>query len=226
MEKKFAAILFDLDGTLVDSAEAVSRAWVAFATKYNMDAAQILSSVQGMPGSEAIARLRPLASAEEIEQDAQWLEDLEANDTDGVVALPGAIALLEQLNAQAIPWAIVTSGSIPIATARIAAAGIPVPAVLITPEAVSQGKPHPEPYLLGAEKLGVEIDQCLVFEDAPAGVTSGVSAGACVIGIQTQFDAGVLMANKAAACISGYEEIVVSVNCGENRCRIHQASGA
>ncbi|EGU60137.1 putative phosphatase [Vibrio nigripulchritudo ATCC 27043] len=103
---------------------------------------------------------------------------MESNDTRGVVALPGAIEFLNILNNQSVPWAIVTSGTLPVATARIKAANLPFPKVLITPEQVSQGKPNPEPYILGAEKLNVNVHKCIVFEDAPAGVKLGVLAGA------------------------------------------------
>jgi len=202
MDLPFAGLLFDLDGTLVDSSEAISRAWAVFAHKYEIDADEFLPSIQGKPASETVALLRPGASALDIKEDCKWLETMETKDTDGVVALPGAGELLNALKNRNIPWAIVTSGTLPVATARIKAADLPLPKVLVTPELVSQGKPAPDSYLLGASQLGLNIENCIVFEDAPAGVISGVQAGAKVVGMLTQFKASELLAQKADICIS------------------------
>jgi len=201
-------ILFDLDGTLIDSSEVIVRAWQAFADKHNLEFNEIFSTIQGKPAGESIAALLPDASREEIESDTIWMETLEASDTEGVVALPGSVIFLNALIRENVPWGIVTSGTAPVATARIKAADLPPPEVLITPELVSKGKPDPEPYQLGSEKLGVDIKQCVVFEDAPAGVRSGVSAGATVIGVTTQFDSSVLMAEKASTCIATLLDVV------------------
>ena len=202
-------ILFDLDGTLIDSSEVITRAWRAFGARYNIDADKVLHTIQGKPAGESIAFLRPGASQAEIDEDALWLEGIESTDTAGVIALPGAVDLLHTLNRGEIPWAIVTSGTVPVAEARIEAAGLPAPPILITPELVAKGKPHPEPYLLGAERLGVDIRDCLVFEDAPAGTRSGVSAGATVIGVLTQFDAAALTAERAKACVASLADVSI-----------------
>ena len=207
----FEGLLFDLDGTLVDSSQAVDRAWEAFGDKYQMDAQAILPLVQGKPTKEAIASLRKDASESDIEQDAEWLEMMEAKDTEGVHALPGAIKLLNAINDANIPWAIVTSGTKPVATARIKAANLPFPEVLITPELISHGKPDPEPYVLGARKLGLDIKKCLVFEDAPAGVRSGVTAGAQVVGVLTQFSSKDLEAENATVCTDSLSKISLSL---------------
>ncbi|ENM5727994.1 HAD-IA family hydrolase [Vibrio mimicus] len=207
MELDFRGLLFDLDGTLVDSSEVITRAWEAFGLKYNVDADIILPTVQGKPTYEAIKALRPEASHEDVTSDALWLEAMEAKDTEGVIALPGSLKLLNALNDMNIPWAIVTSGTLPVATARIKAANLPFPQVLVTPELISKGKPDPEPYLLGASKLGLEATDCIVFEDAPAGVISGVSAGSKVIGILSQFDKSILFENKATVCVSSLSEV-------------------
>ena len=108
--------------------------------------------------------------------------------------------------------AIVTSGTLPVAIARIKAANLPIPVVLITPEQVSMGKPDPEPYIAGANKLGVDVEKCIVFEDAPAGARSGVSAGAKVVGILTQFDLETLQAEKVSACVSILAEVTLCVS--------------
>ena len=214
MDFNFKGLLFDLDGTLVDSNDVITRAWEAFAQKYHFNIGDILSAVQGKPTHEAIKALRPDASDDDVLHDTDWLEGLGAQDTAGVIALPGTVEFLNALNNRNIPWAIVTSGTLPVATARIKAANLPFPKVLVTPALISQGKPEPEPYLLGAELLGLDAKDCIVFEDAPAGVTSGVAAGARVIGILTQFDEGVLLTEKADVCISSLLQVNVSF-CGD-----------
>ncbi len=215
MELKFDGLLFDLDGTLLDSSEVIARAWAAFAHKYHLDIRKILPSIQGKPAREAIETLRPGASYNEVSQDADWLEQMETNDTDGVIALPGAADILNTLNNAGIPWAIVTSGTLPVATARIKAAALPFPKVLITPEQVSRGKPDPEPYILGAQKLGMDVKKCIVFEDAPAGIQSGSAAGAATVGILTQFDESQLLASNATVCIQNL--LAVSYSADNNQ---------
>lgn len=220
MDLKFEAILFDLDGTLIDSSVVIIRAWSALAAKHGKDINKIFAEIQGKPAEESISALCPEASAHELRRDTQWLEEMESNDTEGVIALPGSVDLLNQLNHEQIPWAIVTSGTLPVASARIKAAGLPSPQVLITPEQVSQGKPDPAPYILGAAKLGVDIGQCIVFEDAPAGVKSGVAAGASVIGVLTQFDTTALRAEKARGCIDTLQEITLTTDKGKHLIKI------
>jgi len=216
MDLKFKALLFDLDGTLLDSSEAIDRAWGAFTEKYQLDVDEVLPAIQGKPALESIKALRPDASEADILEDAKWLENMEAQDTQGVIALPGTLDFLNALNKNLVPWAIVTSGTHPVATARIKAACIPMPEVLITPELISKGKPDPEPYLLGAEKLGVDTKDCVVFEDAPAGVLSGVGAGTQVIGILSQFDQKVLLGAKATVCVSSLLQVSLSLSDGDN----------
>lgn len=201
------AVLFDLDGTLVDSSAAIERSWLAFCDKYQLNINELLPLVQGKPTSEAIAVLRPSATAHDIQRDTQWIEDMEAIDIAGIKAIAGAHELLVQLERWHIPWAIVTSGTLAVATARISAAGFPEPKVLVTPESVQRGKPDPQPYHLGAEQLGIDIAQCLVFEDAPAGVISGVRAGAKVLGLLTQFDRQVLVSQGASGCIETFNDL-------------------
>lgn len=207
---KFDGLLFDLDGTLVDSSEVIDRAWGAFAKKYQFSIDEILPTIQGKPAHESISLLRPTASRNDIAQDTKWLEEMEANDTEGVIALPGSVDLLNSLNNQHIPWAIVTSGTLPVATARINAAKLPFPTVLVTPEQVERGKPDPEPYILGATKLGLDVKKCVVFEDAPAGIESGNRAGAKTVGILTQFSALELQEKNADVCIKTLLEVTVS----------------
>ncbi|MCG6202683.1 HAD-IA family hydrolase [Psychromonas antarctica] len=184
---KFKGILFDLDGTLIDSLAVVDRAWRSWAKRNSLEADHVMQVIHGRPARESVTELLGGANEAKIEQEFAWLERYESEDTQGVHALPGAVALLTQLNVLQIPWAIVTSGTLPVASARIKAAALPRPKVLITPELVKKGKPDPAPFLLGAEKLGLLGEQCLVFEDAPAGVQAGHLANCTVIALQTHF---------------------------------------
>lgn len=181
--------LFDLDGTLVDSLPAVERAWINWATRRGINPQDVLDFIHG---KQAITSLRHFMSGESeaaIQQEFLLLEQVEAQDTDGVTALPGAAALLARLDQLDIPWAIVTSGSIPVATARRRAGGLPEPEVFITAEQVKHGKPQPDAYLLGAERLGLAPQDCVVVEDAAAGILSGLAAGCQVIAVNAPADA-------------------------------------
>lgn len=175
--------LFDLDGTLVDSLPVVERAWCRWADRFGINHEEVLSFIHG---KQAITSLRHFMAGRDeadIQREFYALEKIEAEDTDGVIALPGALALLEQLNAAGVPWAIVTSGSLPVASARIRAAGLPEPKVLVTAEQVAKGKPQPDAYLLGAQRLALQPEACAVVEDAPAGIEAGLAAGCRVIAV-------------------------------------------
>lgn len=184
----FSGFLFDLDGTLVDSLPAVERAWSSWGARHGIAADEILSFIHG---KQAITSLRHFMAGQTeaaIQAEFRWLEQNEAQDTAGVRALPGAHALLTSLDKLHIPWAIVTSGSVPVAHARHQAAGLPQPSVFITAEQVARGKPEPDPYLLGAEKLGLPAEKCVVVEDAPAGILSGLNARCAVIALNAPAD--------------------------------------
>lgn len=186
---KYRGFLFDLDGTLVDSLPAVIRAWSLWGERHGLSAEAVLSYIHGKPAINSLRHFMAGQSEEEIQDEFLWLERLEAEDTQGVQAIPGAKILLATLNELQIPWAIVTSGSIPVAHARHKAAGLPMPKVFITAENIKHGKPNPEPYLLGAERLGLAATQCVVVEDAPAGIISGLDAGSAVVAINAPNDA-------------------------------------
>jgi len=184
----YSGFLFDLDGTLVDSLPAVERAWSNWGARHGIAADEILSFIHG---KQAITSLRHFMAGQTeaaIQAEFRLLEQNEAQDTAGVRALPGAHTLLTTLDRLQIPWAIVTSGSVPVAHARHKAAGLPLPSVFITAEQVVKGKPEPDPYLLGAEKLGLHAEQCVVVEDAPAGILSGLNARCVVIAINAPAD--------------------------------------
>jgi len=184
---KFKGILFDLDGTLVDSNDAVDRAWMTWCKRNGIDFAVASEVYHGRPAAETIRQLMQGCSEHKVAEEIAWLQHQESTDVEGVIALPGTIEFLNELNRNSVPWAIVTSGTLPVAKARIDAAGIPRPELLITPELVTKGKPDPEPYLLGAAGLGLMAEECVVFEDAPSGLTAGIDAGARTVAVLSQF---------------------------------------
>ena len=173
-----SAILFDLDGVLVNSIAAVESAWRKFAARHKLDPQQVVQTAHGHRSIEVIRILTPGLNAEVenaiVEQD-------EVDDTNGLSATEGASELLSILPPER--WTIVTSGTRPVATTRLQVTGLPVPSGMVTASEVTNGKPHPEAYLKGAEALGFNGEQCLVFEDAPSGIRAAHAAGAKVIGI-------------------------------------------
>ena len=172
------AILVDLDGTLVDSTGPVRRAWEGFAVGHGLDPEEVHRFAQGRPSRESI---RLLAPDSDVEAETAAVEEAEVTDTDGVVALPGAAALL----ASQRPLAIVTSCSTQLAHARLNAAGLPIPEVLVSSDGLERGKPDPACFLIAARRLQIEPSHCVVIEDAPAGIQAGRAAGAHVIALRT-----------------------------------------
>jgi sugar-phosphatase len=173
-----AAILFDLDGVLVDSRLAVERAWRGWATARGLDAERIVGLLHGRRAIDVVRLVAPHLDAA---AEKRTLIARELDDTDGVVAAPGAARLVATLPPAA--WAIVTSGTRAIATARLERARLPIPDVLITADDVIDGKPHPEGYLRAAALRRVPPARCIVVEDAPAGVAAGRAADMTVIGV-------------------------------------------
>jgi len=175
--------LFDLDGTLVDSLPVVERSWCHWADRHGINHQDVLDFIHGKQAITSLRHFLPGKSEEDIQAEFKYLEQIEAADIDDIVALPGALELLQHLNEAQIPWAIVTSGSIPVAYARRKAAGLPLPEVFVTAERVKRGKPEPDAFLLGAELLGLHPADCVVIEDAAAGVLAGLNAGSHVIAV-------------------------------------------
>jgi sugar-phosphatase len=173
-------LLFDLDGVLADSTPAVARVWTIFANKHGFDPQETVRRAHGRPSIATIRELLP--NANHIAENAV-LERMEIEDIEDVVALPGATELLHALPAD--KWTVVTSCTRALALVRLRAAGLPIPAQLVTSDDIVNGKPSPEPYLKGAALLGLAPADCVVVEDAPAGVRSGNAAGARVIALQT-----------------------------------------
>src|SRR5437660_8242500 len=174
------AVLFDLDGVLVDSTPAVARAWAGWAREHGFEPDEVVKKAHGRPSISTIRELLPHAdhAAEDREMERREIADVE-----GVIPLPGAMELLKALPLER--WAIVTSCTRALAHVRIAAAGLPKPKHLVTSTDVKHGKPDPEPYLKGAQIVGVPASECIVIEDAPAGIRAGKAAGARVIALRT-----------------------------------------
>ncbi len=175
-------VLADMDGTLVDSVAAAQRAWAAWGRRRGIDGVAHQEANQGRPAREVIALA--VDDPALVEEDTAFVRETEIADVAGVVAFPGAAEVL------ALPRvAIVTSCELPLAVARLHATGLPVPEVLITADQISRGKPAPDAYLLAAERLGVDPGECVVLEDAPAGVAAGRAAGMSVWAVSTTHDA-------------------------------------
>ncbi|MFD5868701.1 HAD family hydrolase [Corynebacterium sp. NPDC060344] len=172
--------LFDIDGTLVDSTPAVERSWRTWATENGFDGDEILAVSHGRRTEDTLA---DLLAPDLVRPAYLRMSELEMGDLDSVVALPGAAELLASLPRDR--WAAVTSGARELMSARLTAAGLPVPDVMVTAEDVEAGKPDPAGYLLAAEQLGAEPSDCLVIEDAPAGLEAGTRAGCRVIAVAT-----------------------------------------
>jgi mannitol-1-/sugar-/sorbitol-6-phosphatase len=200
-----AAILFDLDGVLCDSTRQVDREWREWAARKGVDGDAVMAIAHGVRTIEVIRRVAPQLDAE---AEAAAIENHEAGDQTGVVVMPGAIELVKM-----IPWGrwgVVTSGSRLLAQNRLRHCGLPVPEVLVTSDDVTNGKPDPEPYLQGAERIGVPPAECLVIEDAPAGIESARAGGMNVIGMASTYGADKL--REANAVVRGLGAIRVSVN--------------
>ena len=175
-----AAILFDLDGTLLLSQPAVERCWRAFAEAHDLDADEVLEVCHGRRPIETI---RKVASDLDAEEAAEEQARREADDLDGVEEIAGAKALLGRLPQGR--WAIVTSGPRIVAEARMRRLGLPIPDAMVTAEDVDEGKPSPQPYVRGAEALGIAADRCIVIEDAAVGVESAHAAGCLAVAVCT-----------------------------------------
>lgn len=165
------AVLFDCDGVLVDSDPVVVRSWTRWAQRLGLDPDVVLATVHGRRAADTVAEFVEPAGREAA---LGLIDALELEEADDVTVIPGAAALLESIPADR--WATVTSGSPVLARARLVAAGLPVPEVLVTSADVTHGKPHPEGYLAAAAHLGVPADQCLVLEDSPAGIRAARAA--------------------------------------------------
>jgi mannitol-1-/sugar-/sorbitol-6-phosphatase len=199
-----SAILFDLDGVLVDSTRSVSRQWRRWAGENNISPEKVLKIAHGVRTMEVVRLLTPHLNAE---AEVKKIEQREADDTDGVVVMPGAAELV-----RSVPdgrWCVVTSGTRCLAISRLRLGSLPVPRVLVSAEDVVQGKPHPEPYLKGAKLLGMNPAECLVIEDAPAGIVAAHAGGMKAIALTGTYPAPEL--EEADAIVGRIDQIRVRI---------------
>jgi sugar-phosphatase len=174
------AVLFDIDGTLVDSTAAVERTWHTWADSHGFDPNVILETSHGRRSIDVVSEL---IAGEHVQAAVDELIAIGETDLDGVIALPGAGKALAAVRGQR--WAAVTSGEARIMLPRLEAAGLTPPEVMITADDVTRGKPDPEGYTMAAHRLGVDPQRCLVVEDAPAGIAAGLASGAQVLAVTT-----------------------------------------
>jgi sugar-phosphatase len=171
-------LLFDNDGVLVDSEPSVVRSWTRWALDHDLDPAEVMAAVPGRRAGDTVALFVKPAR---VDQSVAVITRYELEDVESTAAVPGVLDLVPQLTG--VPWAVVTSGVRDLATARLRAAGVPLPGVVVTAEDVTAGKPDPEPYLTGAERLGLRPAEVIVLEDSRSGIAAGLAAGATVLGI-------------------------------------------
>lgn len=207
-----SAILFDLDGVLIDSTRSVARQWTLWGQDHGIDPGRVLSIAHGRRAIEVIRLIAPhLDAASEVVK----LEKREAHDTEGVDTMPGAIELLTSIPPER--WGIVTSGTRYLAIERLRLGKLPLPRVLVSADDVVNGKPHPEPYLKGAQLLGVPPANCLVVEDAPNGIQAAHAAGMRVIGITSTYGEKELASSDALVKELSQMRVVADGVCSPSR---------
>jgi sugar-phosphatase len=199
------AVLFDLDGVLIDSTRAVTRVWHRWAVEHGFDPEEVIARAHGRPSLATVREYLPDADhvAENREVERREIEDIE-----GVVLLPGCAQLLSELPPDR--WTIVTSCTRPLAETRLRAAGLPIPERMVTSNDIKNGKPHPEPYLKGASVLGYSAGDCVVVEDVPAGIRAGKATGATVIAFRTTLRDPELLAAGADWLLNNCSDISVA----------------
>ena len=198
-------ILFDMDGVLISSIGSVVRCWRQWAEHYDVPNAEIYEVPHGMRAIEIVKQLRPDIDPQE---GLRVIEDLEMEDISGLTVLPGVRTLLASLPLDR--WAIVTSATHRLLIRRLEVAGLPIPQRIISADMVERGKPDPEPYMRGAELLGLPPEQCIVVEDAPSGVGAGIAAGSRVLGVLGTHSAEDLKA--AMWIVPSLEDVTISTN--------------
>ncbi len=205
------AVLFDCDGVLVDSGASIERAWRRWALERGLDGDAIVAVAHGRRTEDT---MRELGLSGDLVAGVELLEGYEIADAPSVHAFPEAAALLAELPPRS--WAVVTSGTRALVTSRLAAAGLPLPSVLVTADDVRAGKPDPEGYLEAARRLGCSPADCVVVEDAPAGVQAALAAGMRVIGLTTTHAAAEL---QAATLVASWAEVAASLHLPAARSR-------
>jgi mannitol-1-/sugar-/sorbitol-6-phosphatase len=206
-----AAILFDMDGVLIDSTPAVARVWSQWARERGFDPEKVVRLAHGRP---SISTIRDLLPDADHEAENREVERREIADLEGVVPLPGAWRLLASLPPEG--YAIVTSSTRKLAQARLRAAELPVPKFFVTSSDIVNGKPHPEPYLKAATHLGADARECIVVEDVPSGIRSGKAAGTRVIAFPTTVKAEELRAAGADWIVRNCEDVSLTTHLGSD----------
>jgi mannitol-1-/sugar-/sorbitol-6-phosphatase len=204
LEITCSAVLFDLDGVLIDSTPAVARVWTWWALRHGFDPDEVVERAHGRPSLSTIREYLPDA---DLELENREVERREIADLEGVVGLPGARALLDSL--PPARWTIVTSCTRALAKVRMRAAALPTPKHLVSADDITLGKPDPEPYRKAATLLGFPPENCVVVEDVPAGVVAGRAAGAPVIAVRTTCADRDLAAAGASWIVDGCDSISV-----------------
>lgn len=208
--RDFAAVLFDMDGTLIDSIPAVVRSWLRWADEEGVDPARLVG-FHGVPARGIAVKLLP---ADRVDAAVDRIEAIETADTEGITVLPGTLLALATLTGSGRDGgdlcAIATSCTQPLATARIEATGLPAPRVVVTASDVRQGKPHPDPFLLAAQRLGVDPRECLVVEDAPGGLEAARGAGCATLAVTTTTVPADLLADAVVGTLAEVEFSVVA----------------
>jgi mannitol-1-/sugar-/sorbitol-6-phosphatase len=200
------ALLLDLDGTLVDSSRAVESAWRWAADRLGIPFSQIAPYVHGIPAEQALELAIPGIDDHAKTRLADEILTRQVESTAAVRPMPGALRLLERLPSGS--WAVVTSGSVRLAESSIQKAGLPEPPILITADDVQVGKPHPEPFMRAMGVLDVSPEQCIVIEDSPHGIASGLAAGVRVLAVGTTFPPHLL--DEANWLIPDLEQITIT----------------
>jgi sugar-phosphatase len=203
--RTFAALLFDMDGTILSSIKAAERVWAAWAERHGLDVAGFLSTIHGVKTIETLRRLG--LPGLDPEAEAEAITQAEIHDVDGIEQIAGAATFLGALPEDR--WAIVTSAPLALALRRIESARLPVPKVLVTAEDVSRGKPAPDCFILAATRLGQKAQDCVVFEDSPAGIAAAEAAGATVLVVTA---AHTHRLETTHASIDDYRALTIIVN--------------
>jgi sugar-phosphatase len=196
----YRAFLFDMDGTVLNSIAAAERIWAAWAVRHGVDVESFLPTIHGARAIDTINRLA--LPGVDAEAQAAFITQAEIEDVEGIVEVLAAADFLKSLPAH--QWAIVTSAPKALALRRMAAAGIPEPAVMVTAEDVSAGKPDPAGYRLAAKRLGVDVTECLIFEDATVGILAAEAAGADLVVVTATHDHPI---ETPHATLAGYDSV-------------------